>query len=172
ALAVTVLVLALVRAFVVNPFVLTSTSMQPSFQPGDRVLVARWQHGGPLRRGDVVVFDGAAAFGGGTDGDYVKRVVAVGGDRVRCCTQEGRLSVNGVAVAEPYLFPGEPASASPFDILVPAGRVFVLGDHRGESEDSRAHLGGPGGGTVAATDVIGQVWVRYWPLDRLGGPGG
>jgi signal peptidase I len=77
--------------------------------------------------------------------------------------------VNGHALHEPYLPAGEPASAEAFDVVVPAGRLWVMGDHRSDSADSRAHLGDPGGGTVPLDRVIGKVLVRFWPLTRLGG---
>lgn len=191
-LAVTLGIAIVVRWFFIEPFSIPSESMQPGLEPGDRVVVTKF---GPLRhfqRGDVVVFDGTTTFGrvqhddanplvrvlrgvtefvAGRSGeaDYVKRVVGVGGDRVTCCTTDGKLAVNGAAVDEPYLFPGDSASSLRFDIVVPAGRVWLMGDHRSRSADSRSHLGDPGGGTVAEGDVIGPVAVRIWPLNRLGG---
>lgn len=193
-LALTIGIAVMVRWFVVEPFSIPSESMQPGLQPGDRVLVTKF---GPLRdfeRGDVVVFDGTTTFGrvehedanalarvargvaelvAGRFGeaDYVKRVVGIGGDRVSCCSSDGRLQVNGEAVHEPYLFPGDAASAQRFDVVVPTGRVWLMGDHRSRSADSRSHLAALGGGTVAEDDVIGPVVVRIWPLDRLGGLG-
>ncbi|MBK8436980.1 MAG: signal peptidase I [Austwickia sp.] len=188
----TLAIAIVVRSFFLEPFSIPSESMQPGLQPGDRVLVTKF---GPLRhfqRGDVVVFDGTSTFGairqpdgnglgalarrltefvaGRTgESDYVKRVVGVGGDRVRCCTSDGRLQVNGMPVAEPYLYPGDVASRQKFDVVVPAGRVWLMGDHRSRSADSRSHLAAPGGGTVAEGDVIGPVAVRIWPLNRIGG---
>jgi len=79
------------------------------------------------------------------------------------------LTVNGRPLHEPYLPAGEPASAQAFDVVVPAGRLWMMGDHRSDSADSRAHLGDPGGGTVPLDRVIGKVLVRFWPLTRLGG---
>lgn len=96
--------------------------------------------------------------------DLIKRVVAVGGDTVKCCGKDGRLTVNGVAVDEPYLNPGDVPSAIQFEVKVPAGRIFVMGDHRSNSADSRYHLGNGFHGTVPLTDVVGRAVVVAWPV--------
>ncbi|GAA1890151.1 signal peptidase I [Lapillicoccus jejuensis] len=191
---VVLLVLLVARAAVLPAFVVPSGSMEPTLQPGDRVLVLRLPGGAGagLHRGDVVVFDGRRAFldqpdgtplqrlgrevasflGVGAGTDYVKRVVGLPGDRVRCCDSAGRLVVDGVPVDEPYLFPGDRPSEVGFDVAVPPGRVWVMGDHRRVSTDSRGYLGAPGGGLVPLDDVVGQVVVRYWPPGRAGTTGG
>lgn len=187
--AVVLLVVLLVRAFLVTPFGIPSASMEDTLQVGDRVLVSRLTGPEELRRGDVVVFDASRAWGvgepsggsfqalvgaaqsligQGPDTDYVKRVVGLPGDHVRCCAADGRIEVNGVAVDEPYLKAGDGPSLTTFDVTLPPDRFWVMGDHRSASADSRAHLGEPGGGAVPGDDIIGKVWVRYWPLDRLG----
>lgn len=185
-------VLLLVSAFVVQPFLIPSSSMAPTLQVGDRVMVNKFAYrfGNHPERGDVVVFDGRGSFvreeepGGGpvTDllraagaaagltepsgTDYVKRVVGVGGDRVRCCDERGRVEVNGVPVTEDYLHEGDEPSSVPFDVRVPGGRLWMMGDHRSDSSDSRDHLGEPGGGTVPLDRVVGRVdWIG-WPADR------
>lgn len=184
-----VVTILLVRAFVAAPFSIPSGSMEPTLQIGDRILVSRLGSSQDLRRGDVIVFDASKAFnldegtpsllqrvsdavaslvGQGSDTDYVKRVVGLPGDHVRCCAEDGRLVVNGVPVDEPYLYPGDKPSATTFDVTLPPGRVWVMGDHRSESADSRSQLGAPGGGMVPEEDIIGQVWVRYWPPGRIG----
>ncbi|MFD5796927.1 signal peptidase I [Streptomyces diastatochromogenes] len=158
--------LLLLNAFVVQPFQIPSGSMEQGLRIGDRVLVNKlaYRFGAEPRRGDVVVFDGTGYFG---DADYIKRVVGVGGDHVVCCDEEGRLQVNGRPVDETaFLYPGDTPSSVPFDVVVPAGRLFVLGDHRGDSSDSRDHLGSPGGGMIPVGEVIGRAdWIA-WPYDH------
>src|SRR6478672_1567138 len=148
--AALLLLVVLVRAFLVTPFGIPSGSMQDTLLVGDHILVSRLTAPDDVRRGDIIVFDASRAFhlrvpergplqtlvqaaqsltGTGQPTDYVKRVIGVPGDHVRC---------------------------------------WVMGDNRGASADSRAHLGDPGGGMVPGDDIVGKVWVRYWPLDRLG----
>ncbi|WP_181796330.1 signal peptidase I [Streptomyces sp. WELS2] len=155
--------LLVLNAFVVQPFQIPSGSMEQGLRIGDRVLVNKvaYRFGAQPRRGDVIVFDGTGYFG---DADYVKRVVGTGGDHVVCCDKQGRIEVNGRAVDESaFLYPGDGASSVPFDVVVPAGRLFVLGDHRSDSSDSRDHLGSPGGGMIPVGDVIGRADWILWP---------
>ena len=187
--AVALLLVLGLRVFLVAPFSIPSGSMEDTLDVGDRLLVTRTTQAEDLRRGDIVVFDASRAFnlevpdrsllesvvdsleglvGQGAPTDYVKRVIGLPGDRVRCCDPDGRIEVNGEPVDEPYLKPGQAPSTMTFDVLVPPNRFWVMGDNRGGSSDSRAHLGEPGGGMVPGEDIIGKVWVRYWPLDRLG----
>jgi signal peptidase I len=188
----------LLRAFVVQAFYIPSGSMEDTLQVGDRVLVNKIvHHFRDIRRGEIVVFDGLDSFTpeftaaeptnpvakagqalGSVLGitppderDFIKRVVGVAGDRVRCCDAEGRLIVNGHPIDEPYLHPGDAPSRTEFDIVVPPGRLWVMGDHRSRSADSRAHLGDPGGGTVPTDKVIGRAFAVVWPLDHRAGLG-
>jgi signal peptidase I len=190
--AVALLLALLLRTFVVQAFSIPSASMEPTLEPGQRVLVWRgWgSPAGAVQRGDVVVFNGTgtftaepaartglAAVGAGLgnllgfrpdETDFVKRVVGLPGDHVVCCDAAGRLTVNGTALEEPYVAAGDAPSEVRFDVIVPAGRVWVMGDHRSESADSRAHLAGPGGGTIALDDVVGRVIFVTWPLSDVG----
>ncbi|MEF2528720.1 MULTISPECIES: signal peptidase I [Streptomyces] len=186
--------LLLLAGFVVQPFLIPSRSMEPTLRVGDRLLVNKlaYRFGDVPRRGDVVVFDGTGSFvpepdgapgplaglvggaasalgiGGPSDTDFVKRVVGVGGDDVVCCDARGRLAVNGVPLAEPYLYPGDAPSKVPFRIVVPLDHLWVMGDHRSQSRDSRDHLGAPGGGMVPVEKVIGRAdWIG-WPPSRWG----
>lgn len=155
--------LLLLSTFVVRPFEIPSGSMEPGLRVGDRVLVNKlaYRFGARPRRGDVVVFDGTDYFG---HADYVKRVVGVGGDHVVCCDREGRTEVNGRPVDETgFLHAGDSPSDVPYDVVVPDGRLFLLGDHRARSSDSRDHLGSPGGGMVPVEDVVGRADWIVWP---------
>ena len=190
ALALALLISGLVRAFWLDVYYIPSASMEPLFGTGDRILVSRTDfQSGPVRRGDVVVFDGrgsfaplnsgngpvqdAAAAAGhwlgitGSDTTYIKRVIGLPGDHVICCDDQQRLTVNGQALEEPYLYGGDVASKQKFSVIVPAGRLWLLGDHRSMSADSRSLLGAPGGGMVPLDRVIGRPVQIIWPLDRF-----
>ncbi|MER6122955.1 signal peptidase I [Streptomyces sp. NPDC001795] len=160
---VCLLFLLTLSTFVMQPFDIPSGSMERGLRVGDRVLVNKlaYRFGSTPQRGDVVVFDGTGYFG---NADYVKRVVGVGGDHVVCCDKKGRLEVNGRSVDESsFLYPGDSPSDVSFDVVVPDGTLFVLGDHRSDSSDSRDHLGSPGGGMIPVGAVIGRAdWVA-WP---------
>ncbi len=163
ALLLCLVFLLLISTFVVRPFQIPSGSMENGLRIGDRVLVNRlaYRFGAEPRRGDVVVFDGTGYFG---DGDYIKRVVGVGGDHVLCCDKVGRIEVNGRSVDESgFLYPGDSPSSVSFDVEVPDGALFVLGDHRSVSSDSRNHLGSPGGGMIPVDDVLGRADWIVWP---------
>ena len=99
--------------------------------------------------------------------DYIKRVIGVPGDHVACCNARGDVTVNGVALHESsYLYPGERPSEQPFSITVPPGRLWVMGDHRLVSDDSRGHMGDPGRGTIPENMVIGRAFMIVWPPSR------
>ena len=190
-IAIALGVVLLITTFVVKPFSIPSGSMEDTLAVGDRVLVNRAvYHFRPVERGDIVVFDGSDSFVPSSDvptrnpvagafvwvgqsigvmapdsTDYIKRVVGVGGDRVMCCDAQGRITVNGTPLDEQsYLFPDDPPSTQTFDVEVPQGMLWVMGDHRSNSADSRAHLGDPGGGFVSESKVVGRAMAVAWPL--------
>jgi signal peptidase I len=99
--------------------------------------------------------------------DYVKRVIGVPGDHVACCNARGQLTVNGVALHErSYIFPGDAPSQERFSITVPPGRLWVMGDHRNDSDDSRLRQSSPGRGTIPESKVTGRAFVIVWPVSR------
>jgi signal peptidase I len=166
---------------------------------GDRVLVNKLIYNiRSVHRGEIVVFKGppdwpsevsvappgnpvsaffrdiggALGIGPGNGTDFIKRVIGVGGDHVKCCNAQGRVTVNGVALHEhSYLYPGNPPSKIEFSITVPKHTVFVMGDHRSDSSDSRYHLSDPRHGAIPVDDVVGKAFVRVWPPSRWGGLG-
>ncbi|MGH3326919.1 MAG: signal peptidase I [Streptomycetales bacterium] len=160
----------LVRVFLVQAFFIPTGSMEPTLQVGDRIVVNKLADDlGAIERGDIVVFRGApseSALSPASGRDFVKRVIGMGGDRVRCCDDKGRITVNGSALHERYIFPDDVPSAVRFDVRTPEGALWVMGDHRSRSLDSRAHIGDPGGGFVAVEEVIGRAVAVAWPTDR------
>ncbi|MFD4790553.1 signal peptidase I [Streptomyces sp. NPDC058459] len=143
-----------------RPYTVPTSSMAPTIDAGDRVLAQRVD-GAKVRRGDVVVFGDKTWV---TGSDLVKRVVAVGGDTVACCT-DGKLTVDGKPVDEPYLPKGAPAEIQGFGtVKVPEGRLFLLGDERQGSLDSTAHLTDAAGGTVSRSAVVARVDSVVWPM--------
>ncbi|CAL9541386.1 hypothetical protein SUDANB58_04255 [Streptomyces sp. enrichment culture] len=149
-------------AVVYRPYTVPTGSMSPTIDAGDRVLAQRIG-GEDVRRGDVVVFRDATW----ADAPVVKRVVAVGGDTVACC-RDGRLTVDGKKIDEPYLPEGTAAEDGSFPaVTVPRGRLFLLGDERGTSLDSTAHLTETARGTVASDAVEARVDAVAWPMDGM-----
>lgn len=180
-------VVLVIRAWVVDVYYVGSSSMEPTVVPGDRVLVTKRVDADHLERGQLVVFDGRGSFAPLDDDPpvvqglqqigawmgvrpnedtFVKRVIGVPGDTVACCDDDGRLSVNGQPLDEPYLYPGDAPSETEFEVVVPSARLWLLGDHRSVSVDSRSLLGAPGGGLVRADRVIGVPVSILWPPGR------
>ncbi|MGW2963644.1 signal peptidase I [Streptomyces sp. NPDC001220] len=150
-------------AVVYRPYTVPTGSMTPTIDAGDRVLGQRID-GSEVRRGDVVVFHDTSWV---TNADVVKRVVAIGGDTVACCTN-GKLTVNGKQIDEPYLPAGSLAELQGFPtVTVPKGRLFLLGDERQGSLDSTAHLTDAAKGTVARSAVSARVDSVIWPMKGL-----
>jgi signal peptidase I len=194
-LIVVALVLALViKAFAIQAFYIPSSSMENTLDINDRVLINKIvYHLRPIHRGDIVVFDGsdswdaftprprATIFSKAADeleglvgishdsSIYIKRVIGLPGDHVACCNAEGQVTVNGVQLSEgSYLFHGNVPSTQKFSTTVPAGALWVMGDHRLVSYDSRGHMGDPGGGSIPESAVLGRAFVVIWPPSRWG----
>lgn len=187
------LLAVLTRSLVFQAFRIPSGSMENTLEIGDRVLVNKVVfHFRGIQRGDIVVFNGAGSWdpsgpppssdpllrgyhdvlrgtGIESDGtDYIKRVIGIPGDHIVCCKADGRITVNGVPLSESsYLYPGNSPSDQRFNVTVPPGRVWVMGDHRGDSEDSRYHPSAPGDGSVAESKVVGRAFVILWPPSRM-----
>jgi signal peptidase I len=185
----------IVKTWLMQAFYIPSESMENTLLKGDRVIVNKLVPSHmDLQRGDVIVFEDpdhwlpapiplqrtplAAAvqttltFVGllpSDEGNHlIKRVIGLPGDHVVCCDSNEKISVNGLRLIEPYVFPGDAPSQQPFDITVPAGRVWVMGDHRSESADSRPHDQGSGGakGSVPESLIVGRALTVVWPLQH------
>lgn len=163
---------------------------------GDRVLVNKVPYWfGEPEPGDIIVFKGpdtwtpevsvaepenwatgallwlgrAVGVAPPSEDDFVKRVIAVEGQTVQCCDAEGRVTVDGEPLEEPYVFENTPVESRAFGpVTVPEGRLWVMGDHRSASADSRSHIGDEYSGTVGVDDVIGKAAVIVWPVSRFG----
>jgi signal peptidase I len=166
-LAITLVIFFVIQNFVARPFQVQQHSMERTFTQGDYVLVdrltARWS---PYARGQVVVFQPPPTWTNRKD-PFIKRVIGVGGDTVDV-RDNGSVAVNGVVLDEPYLFRNDAGLVEPTEAgdqtrwVVPEGELFVMGDHRQMSEDSRVF------GAIPVSSVIGRGVVRYWPFSEFG----
>ena len=167
-LVLTVVIFVGIQVFVAQPYKVEQRSMENTLLPGQYVLVdkltPRWT---PYSRGEIVVFDPPDTWAPDSDVPYIKRVIGLPGDRIEL--RDGAVFVNDVKLEEPYVFedngasqPSEPTPGGASHWQVPDGDLFVMGDHRGESADSRAF------GPTAVSHVIGRAWLRYWPFDEFG----
>ena len=194
--ALAIVISMVVKTFFLRPFYIPSASMHPTLLEGDRVLVNLLVPSPMgLQRGDVVVFqdpggwlptapkpqkpfaqallDGALETVGlkpeDADNHLIKRVIGLPGDRIVCCNDYGHLVINGIAISEPFTIvpTNQPASGMEFDVTVPADAVWVMGDNRYNSEDSRYHQDLPTGGFVPFENIVGHAFLINWPFDRL-----
>jgi signal peptidase I len=194
-----IVLMLLIKAFVVQVYRIPSSSMEDTLLTGDRVLVNKLvYHVRGISRGDIVVFSGHGSWGTTTGAPdpapasnpvlravddvladigvystqtyYIKRVIGLPGDHVMCC-KNGKVTVNGFPLDETsYLFPGASPSDQPFSVTVPAGRLWVMGDNRAISDDSRGHMfsGFPDKGTVPENEVAGRAFLIIWPPSQFG----
>lgn len=173
-LGVAIVVAVLVRAFVMQTFYIPSESMEHTLDINDRVLVNKviYDFRGP-HRGEIIVFAAPAGWRSDpADEDFIKRVIAVGGDHVVCCDDQHRILVNGSALNEPYLYHDaagsyDAASEEEFDITVPSGRLWVMGDHRARSGDSREQYlrtRDERAATIPEDAVVGRAFAVFWPF--------
>ena len=185
------LILALIiKSLFVQAFYIPSPSMEPLFVKNDRILVQKVSYwgGSTPSRGDIIVFKDPGGWLNEADtttpqgpvtklmekvglyptgGHLVKRVIGVGGDRVVCCDAKGRITVNGKALDEKsYLPKGTAPSQLKFDRTVPKNHLWMMGDNRSFSLDSRGHMGDPGGGFISEDLVVGKVFTLIWPWQR------
>ncbi|MEU0239184.1 signal peptidase I [Nocardiopsis sp. NPDC006198] len=200
-IVIAVVLAFVIRTWVMQAFYIPSTSMENTLLVGDRVLVNKVVYQiRDIERGEVVVFNGngswddpntvtvpeptnpvAGAFSwvqqqlgaAPTGKEYIKRVIGLPGDTVECCDEQNRILVNGVPLEEDaYLYPGSVASHTEFGpVEVPEGHLWLMGDHRAISYDSRLNQNNPGGGAVPIDHVVGRAFVIIWPFNQVGGLG-
>ncbi|CRH87762.1 signal peptidase I [Chlamydia trachomatis] len=193
--AVALLCTVAVKEFFLQSFTVPSGSMETTIMPGDYLMVNKLADSAEeLHRGDIVVFKDPGEWLHGIqqpkqgivastlthigqaiglvpkDGTnfLVKRIIGMGGDRVACCGDDGRITVNGVAIDESYVIDGASPSDTQFDVTVPEGYLWVMGDNRSNSADSRIHHTQTGFGFVPVSNVEGRAWLIFYPMNRLG----
>ncbi len=194
-LIVVALVVSLfIKSFLVQFFYIPSGSMENTLQVQDRVAVNKVPFiSDNIKRGDIVVFRDpnnwlpenlenssnsltskaksllvtVGVLPNPAKQYLVKRVVGVAGDRIVCCADNGKLSINGVEVTEPYIYGGDAPSDMKFDVKVPEGKLWVMGDHRGASADSRYHQDDINSGFVPLKTVSGRVVAVIWPFKNI-----
>ena len=168
-LVLTLIIFVVIQNFVAQPYQVEMGSMERTLEPGQYVLVDKLTpRFDTYQRGDIVVFHPPATAAKG-DTPYIKRVIGVPGDTV-AIRDDGLVYINGTALDEPYLYSDEPGglpqattvSLEQASWTVADGQFFLMGDHRSDSADSRVF------GTVAADQIIGRAWLRYWPVDTFG----
>ncbi|WP_033343860.1 signal peptidase I [Catenuloplanes japonicus] len=174
-LGVALLVAILVRTFVLQTFYIPSPSMEHTLNIYDRVLVNKLVYNfRDPQRGEIIVFEAPDGWRSTPKGeDFIKRIIGIGGDHVQCCDAQGRIQVNGAPLDEPYIYSEngvqDPPASQDFDIVVPADRIWVMGDHRSQSGDSLEHWTTTGEiekSTISEDAVVGRAFVLFWPFGR------
>jgi signal peptidase I len=166
-LVLTLIIFFVIQTFIAQPYQVQQQSMERTLEPGQYVLVdkltPRWDGYG---RGDIVVFNPPATWTSDNT-PFIKRVIGVPGDTVEV-KDDGLVYVNGVAIEEPYTYKNDEGVPEPTEVgdqarwVVPEGELFVMGDHRQRSADSRVF------GTIPIGNVIGRAFLRYWPISTFG----
>lgn len=167
-LVLTLIIFLVIQNFVAQPYKVQQQSMERTLEPEQYVLVDKLTpRFDPYGRGDIVVFKPPADWGE-EDTPFIKRVIGEGGDTVEI-RDDGLVYVNDIALDEPYVFQDESGNPQPTTVsldqgswTIPEGDLFLMGDHRSNSADSRTF------GPVAIDQVIGRAWLRYWPIDTFG----
>ncbi len=167
-LALTLIIFVVIQTFVAQPYRVEQMSMERTLEPDQYVLVDKLTPRlGPYNRGDIVVFTPPDDWVQGDGTPFIKRVIGVAGDEIEI-RDDGRVYVNQIALEEPYVYQvdgqSQPTitSTEPPRWVVPDGELFVMGDHRASSSDSRTF------GPIETSNVIGRAWLRYWPIDTFG----
>lgn len=184
----------IVKTFFLHFFFIPTGSMENTLQVGDRIAVNKFGAlFSEIKRGEIVVFADPDNWLGQAPDDQssgligqgknllitigvvpdpakqylIKRVIGVGGDTVICCDDQDKLTVNGKSIAEPYVYENDKASESNFNVTVPEGFIWVMGDHRGASSDSRFHTSDVNAGMVPLNKVVGRATLIVWPISNL-----
>jgi signal peptidase I len=165
-LVLTLVIFFVIQTFVAQPYRVEQQSMETTLEPEQYVLVDKLTpRFDAYKRGDIVVFKPPQDYATGNETPFIKRVIGVAGDTVDI--HDSKVFVNGVPLKEPYIFK-EDGKAQPTITAtdpprwkIPGGQLFVMGDHRQSSSDSRVF------GPIDASSVIGRAWLRYWPFDTF-----
>jgi signal peptidase I len=162
-IVLTAIIFFVLQTFVAQPFQVEQVSMRDTIEPSQYVLVDKLTpRFDGYHRGDIIVFNPPDNSETGAGKPYIKRIVGIAGDQVQI--KGGNVYINGTELVEPYLFKGPDGKAQATTAhgtgsswTIPAGDLFVMGDHRQQSQDSRDF------GPIAVTSVLGRAWLRYWP---------